>query len=50
MIYDLSNLHMVTPYISTDKMTGANSEGLAIANIGSSNLPTTTHNFKVQSV
>ena len=40
MTSDLSNLQMVTPYSSTEKVIGANCEGLDIAHIGSSNLHT----------
>lgn len=41
---------MATPYSSTEKVTGANGEGLDIAHIGSSTLHTPSHNFKLNSV
>lgn len=46
MTSDLSNLHIAAPYPATDTLTGANGEGLTIANFGSTNIQTKSHNFK----
>ncbi|KAM1028553.1 hypothetical protein ACFX2A_042182 [Malus domestica] len=50
MTSDLSNLHIAAPYPANDTVTGANGEGLTIANFGSSNIPTKSHNFKLNYV
>lgn len=41
---------MASPYPHTDNVTGASCEGLVIAHIGKSNLPTKSHNFKLNFV
>ncbi|KAM1697211.1 hypothetical protein ACFXTN_028649 [Malus domestica] len=50
MTSDLSNIQMPIPYPSTEQVTGANGEGLDIAHIGSANLHTHSHTFKLNSV
>lgn len=50
MTSDLSNLQMATPYPSSDTVTGANGEGLHIANIGKSNLSLPSHSFQLKSL
>ena len=50
MTADLSNLNMAAPYPSSETVTGASGEGLNIAHIGNSNLPTPHYNFRLNSV
>lgn len=50
MTSDITNLQEVAPYSSSEIVTGAGGEGLAIAHIGNTSLTTQSHQFQLKSM
>ncbi|KAM1041335.1 hypothetical protein TB2_030094 [Malus domestica] len=50
MTSDLSNMQAVTPYASSETVTGANGEGLQISHIGQASLSTHSHTLELNSM
>ncbi|CAL8995416.1 unnamed protein product [Prunus brigantina] len=50
MTADMNNLSVASPYTSSEAITAANGEGLAISHIGASTLSSSNHTFQLNTI